>query len=91
MDLNIFISFNSAGIIQLTMHNPCIVDAIGTHVVEKQIIQIKYISPSSDYGTLWEFLKNYLKIINKLFSCISMFISTYKKHMSECVTKCCLD
>ena len=52
MDLNIFISFNFSGIIQLTGHNPCIVDAIGTHVVEKQIIQIKYISPSSDYGTL---------------------------------------
>ena len=52
MDLILFISFNSAGIIQLTRHNPCIVGAIGTHVVEMQIIQIKYISPSSDYGTL---------------------------------------
>ena len=52
MDLIIFISFKSAGIIQLTRHNPCIVGAIGTNDAEMQMIQMKYISPSSDYGTL---------------------------------------
>ena len=48
----LLISFKSADIIQLTRHNPCIVGAIGTHVVEMQMIQMKHISPSSDYGTL---------------------------------------
>ena len=52
MDLILFISFNSAGTIQLTRHNPCIVGAIGTHVVEMQMIHIKYILLISDYGTL---------------------------------------
>ena len=41
----LLISFKSADIIQLTRHNPFSVE-------EMQMIQMKYISPSSDYGAL---------------------------------------
>ena len=41
----LLISFKSADIIQLTRHNTFSVE-------EMQMIQMKYISPSSDYGTL---------------------------------------
>ena len=52
MDPILFINFKSAGIIQLTRHNPFIVGAIGTNVVEMHMIQIKDISPSPDDGQL---------------------------------------
>ena len=46
MDPILFINFKSAGIIQLTRHNPIIFCAIGTNVVGMHMIQIKTISPN---------------------------------------------